>query len=140
LIGCGKKGVFDLRIVYVEDNPANLALVRRVARLGRHEVDGYAEGEDALEDLVENPPDLILIDIQLGGVMTGLDLIVALRDRGVDVPIIAVTAYAMMGDRERCLQAGFNEYLPKPLPVGDLVALFDRYSKYNTLTATVTNM
>ena len=125
-----------MRIVYVEDNPANLALVRRVARLGRHEVDGYAAGEDALDALVEDTPDLILIDIQLSGVMTGLDLISALRERGVSVPMVAVTAYAMLGDRERCLAAGFADYLAKPLPVSDLIALFDRYST-DMATATV---
>lgn len=117
-----------MRIIYVEDNPANLALVQRVARLGQHEVENFVSGEDALEKVVEAPPDLLLVDIQLAGLMNGLDLALALRERAVSVPMVAVTAYAMLGDRERCLDAGFQDYMPKPLPVSDLIALFENFS------------
>jgi len=117
-----------LRIIYVEDNPANLALVQRVARLGQHEVENFVSGEDALEKVVEAPPDLLLVDIQLAGLMNGLDLALALRERAVSVPMVAVTAYAMLGDRERCLDAGFQDYMPKPLPVSDLIKLFENFS------------
>lgn len=117
-----------MRIVYVEDNPANLALVRRVARLGSHHVEGYVAGEDALDVIIEYPPELIMVDIQLAGPMDGLALASALREKGVTAPIVAVTAYAMIGDRERCLNAGCNDYLPKPLPVLDLIELFKGYS------------
>jgi CheY-like chemotaxis protein len=117
-----------MRVIYVEDNLANLALVRRVARLGRHEVEAFATGEEALDQIVAHPPDLLLIDIQLGGTLSGEDLAQSLKARQIDVPMVAVTAYAMLGDRERCLDAGFDEYLPKPLPIADLVALFEAYS------------
>ncbi len=117
-----------MRIIYVEDNPANLALVQRVARLGQHQVENFVSGEDALEKVVEAPPDLLLVDIQLAGLMNGLDLALALRERAVRVPMVAVTAYAMVGDRERCLDAGFQDYMPKPLPVSDLIALFENFS------------
>jgi CheY-like chemotaxis protein len=116
-----------VRIIYVEDNPANFALVQRVARLGKHEVESYISGEDALERVAEAPPDLLLVDIQLAGIMNGLELAQALRERNVQVPMVAVTAYAMLGDRDRCLDAGFEDYMPKPLPVMDLIQLFDRY-------------
>jgi CheY-like chemotaxis protein len=118
-----------LRIVYVEDNPANLALVKRVARLGKHTVDSFTGGEEAYDELVKLPPDLILVDIQLGGAMDGLMLTRKLREAEVGVPIVAVTAYAMMGDRERCLDAGCNDYMPKPLPVLDLIELFKQYAE-----------
>jgi CheY-like chemotaxis protein len=117
-----------LRIIYVEDNAANLALVQRVARLGQHQVENFVSGEDALEKVVEAPPDLLLVDIQLAGLMNGLDLALALRERAVRVPMVAVTAYAMVGDRERCLDAGFQDYMPKPLPVSDLIVLFENFS------------
>lgn len=119
-----------MHIIYVEDNPANLALVQRVARLGQHRVSSFTNGEEAYQALTtaEERPELLLVDIQLDGAMSGLDLMVKLRDAGFDIPIIAVTAYAMMGDKERCLEAGFTSYLPKPLPVMDLVDLFRQYS------------
>ncbi|MBN2471886.1 MAG: response regulator [Anaerolineae bacterium] len=119
-----------MHIVYVEDNPANLALVQRVARLGRHEVASFTNGEEALQSLTSSVrrPDLLLVDIQLDGAMSGLDLMARLREEGFDMPIIAVTAYAMLGDKERCLEAGFTGYLPKPLPVMDLIDLFKQHS------------
>ena len=122
-----------MRIIYVEDNPANFALVERVARLGKHDVESFISGEDALEQVAAAPPDLLLVDIQLAGLMSGLELAEALRERHVQVPMVAVTAYAMLGDRDRCLDAGFEDYMPKPLPVMDLIQLFDRYD--SALTA-----
>lgn len=117
-----------MRIAYVEDNQANLALVSRVARIGQHEVVSFTQGETALPAITAAPPDLILVDIQLEGAMNGLELTAELRKLGMQVPIIAVTAYAMLGDRERCLEAGCTSYLPKPLPVAELVSLFASYS------------
>jgi len=116
-----------MRILYVEDNPANLFLVQRVARMGNHEVVNYTEGQPALDHFKDDKPDLVLMDIQLSGVLNGLDVVKALRAAGHRTPIVAVTAYAMSGDREKCLQAGCDGYLSKPLPVGELVELFRRY-------------
>lgn len=118
-----------MHIIYVEDNPANLALVKRVARLGQHEVLSYTNGEEAYQALstADSEPDLLLVDIQLDGSMSGLDLMEKLRANGFEMPIVAVTAYAMMGDKERCIEAGFTSYLPKPLPVLDLINLFKHY-------------
>ena len=116
-----------MQIIYVEDNPANLALVQRVARLGRHKVTSFTSGEDAYQALSEEKPDLLLVDIQLDGAMSGVDLMTKLREDGLEIPIVAVTAYAMMGDKERCIEAGFTSYLPKPLPVMDLIDLFKQY-------------
>jgi CheY-like chemotaxis protein len=116
-----------MRIVYVEDNPANLFLVQRVARMGNHEVIHYGEGQPALDHFKADNPDLVLMDVQLPGMLTGLDVVKKLRADGHKTPIIAVTAYAMSGDREKCLAAGCDGYLAKPLPVGELVELFRRY-------------
>jgi CheY-like chemotaxis protein len=116
-----------VRILYVEDNPANLFLVQRVARMGNHEVINYSEGQTALDNFIQDRPDLILMDVQLPGKLTGLDVVKALREAGHKTPIIAVTAYAMMGDRERCLQVGCNAYIAKPLPVGELVEMIKQY-------------
>jgi CheY-like chemotaxis protein len=116
-----------MRILYVEDNPANLFLVQRVARMGNHDVITYSEGQPALDHFKEDKPDLVLMDIQLSGLLNGLDVVKALRAAGYKTPIVAVTAYAMSGDREKCIEAGCDGYLAKPLPVGELVELFKRY-------------
>jgi CheY-like chemotaxis protein len=116
-----------MRIAYVEDNPTNLALVERVASMNRHAVVSYAEGEIAAEELLHEQFDLILMDVELAGEMGGLQVVRNLRQAGVMTPIIAVTAYAMLGDRERCLEAGCNGYLPKPLPIAELLVLLAKY-------------
>jgi CheY-like chemotaxis protein len=116
-----------MRILYVEDNPANLFLVQRVARMGNHEVVNYTEGQPALDHFKDDKPDLVLMDIQLSGKLNGLEVVKALRAAGHRTPIVAVTAYAMSGDREKCIEAGCDGYLSKPLPVGELVELFRRY-------------
>lgn len=118
-----------MRILYVEDNPANLFLVKRVARMGGHEVINYIDGEDALAHFSRDKPDLVLMDIQLAGELSGLDVVQRLRSIGHKTPIIAVTAYAMIGDRERFLTAGCDDYLAKPLPIPRLVELIEHYSK-----------
>jgi len=118
-----------MRILYVEDNPANLFLIKRVAKMGDHEVINLIDGEEALRKIDLIKPDLILMDIQLAGQLTGLDVVRKLRQDGLTIPIVAVTAYAMVGDRERCLEAGCNEYLSKPLPIGRVVQLLQLYQE-----------
>lgn len=117
-----------MRILYVEDNPANLSLVRRIARMGNHEVISYIDGEQALAHFNTDKPDLILMDIQIAGDLNGLDVVKQLRADGHTLPIIAVTAYAMVGDKERCLEAGCDDYIAKPIPIPLLVELFKKYS------------
>lgn len=110
-----------MRILYVEDNPANVSLVKRVAR--GDEVITYGDAEATLRNFEQDNPDIVLMDIQLAGPMSGLELVRKLRADGYTMPIIAVTAYAMVGDRERCLEAGCDDYLAKPLPIGKLFKL-----------------
>ena len=101
-----------MRIAYVEDNPTNLALVERICGMNHHTVVSYSEGEVAIQQLVREKFDLILMDVELAGEIGGLQVVRHLRRVGLKTPIVAVTAYAMMGDRERCLEAGCDEYLP----------------------------
>lgn len=117
-----------MRIAYVEDNATNQALVERVARMTQHVIVPYTEGEVALDALRNEPFDMIMMDIELAGNVNGLDVVRALREAGLQTPIIAVTAYAMKGDRDRCLEAGCNDYLPKPIPIKDLLDLLNRYA------------
>jgi two-component system cell cycle response regulator DivK len=118
-----------MRIIYVEDNLANVHLVKRVARMGKHEVINYIDGMDALNNFASDKPDLVLMDIQLAGELTGIEVVQKLRNDGFTTPIIAVTAYAMVGDKERCIEAGCTGYMSKPIPVSDLVHLFNEYDQ-----------
>ncbi|GAB4521407.1 MAG: hypothetical protein OHK0046_32750 [Anaerolineae bacterium] len=116
-----------MRILYVEDNMANVSLVKRVAR--QHEIINYIDGADALKNFTTDQPDLVLMDVQLAGSMNGLEVVQKLREQGYNTPIIAVTAYAMLGDRERCLAAGCDDYIAKPLPIPRLVEILQHYEE-----------
>jgi len=117
-----------VRILYVEDNATNVILVQRVANMGKHSVITYDNGEDALANFDHDAPDCVLMDVQLRGALTGLDVVAKLRERGFRLPIIALTAYAMKGDRQRCLDAGCDDYIPKPISVTELVSVFKRFN------------
>lgn len=117
-----------MKILYVEDNQVNVSLVRRVARMGGHEVINYIDGEDALRNFERDQPDVVLMDIQLAGALSGLEVVKKLREQGHKMPMVALTAYAMLGDRERCLEAGCDDYLAKPVAIHELVELFKRYA------------
>jgi CheY-like chemotaxis protein len=116
-----------MRIAYVEDNPTNLALVERVASMNRHIIVPYSEGEVAAQELLREKFELILMDVELAGEMGGLQVVRRLRENGLKTPIVAVTAYAMAGDREKCIEAGCNDYLPKPLPINELILMMAKY-------------
>ena len=120
-----------MRIMYVEDNLANLNLVKRIARVGGHDIVSHTNGVDALKALETDPCHLILMDIELEGAMDGIEVIKTLRARGDSRPIIAITAYAMAGDKQRILEAGCNEYLPKPLPISQFLTFMAKYDPKN---------
>jgi signal transduction histidine kinase/CheY-like chemotaxis protein len=118
------------RILVVEDNPVNQRLaVRLIEKLG-HRADVAANGLEALAALTRLPYDLVFMDCQMPE-MDGYDAARAIRgkekDTGSHVPIIAMTANAMPGDRERCLAAGMDDYISKPIDVQDLSTLLRRY-------------
>lgn len=118
-----------MKILYVEDNMANLYLMKRIAH--GHEVVNYIDGKEALDNFDTLKPDLVFMDIQLVGELSGLDVVRILRERGDQTPIVAVTAYAMVGDREKCIEAGCSDYLAKPLPIPEVLALIKRYDPAN---------
>lgn len=117
------------QIVYVEDNAANLRLVQRLFEQRRDiELHAAISGEDGLKMALELKPDLILLDINLPG-MDGYQVMAALQTDPVlqDTPVIAVTANAMASDFERGKQAGFVDYLTKPLDLAKTVQLIEQY-------------
>jgi two-component system cell cycle response regulator DivK len=113
--------------MYVEDNVVNLDLVRRIVRIGDHELVSFSSGSAALEALQSDLADVVLMDIELEGDLDGIEVVKRLRARGDQRPIIAITAYAMMGDEERILAAGYTDYLPKPLSVTRFLTLLAKY-------------
>jgi CheY-like chemotaxis protein len=107
-------------ILVVEDNALNLKLVRDVLTFAGYDVRAAPTAEDAIRLAVADPPDLVLMDIELPG-MDGMEALRRLREhpRTKKVPVAAVTALAMAADRERVLDAGFDGFLEKPISVRD---------------------
>ena len=103
------------KIAVVEDNPDNRLLVQAILD-DRYEISEYETGADAVAGLGADLPDLILLDISLPE-MDGTEVLAWIRQQDVikDTPVIALTAHAMAGDREKYLRAGFNDYLTKPI-------------------------
>ncbi len=103
------------KIAVVEDNPDNRLLVSAILD-DRYELSEYETGLEAIAGLPLNPPDLVLLDISLPE-MDGTEVLAWLRKqpRFLRLPVIALTAHAMAGDREKYLTAGFNDYVTKPI-------------------------
>jgi signal transduction histidine kinase/ligand-binding sensor domain-containing protein/CheY-like chemotaxis protein len=109
------------RILVAEDNRVNqLLTVRMLERMG-HAVTTAHTGAEALAAIEREPFDLVLMDVQMPE-MDGLEATRAIRRSGDRVPVIALTAHAMKGDRERCLDAGMSGYLTKPVQLAELAA------------------
>jgi len=106
------------RILVVEDNPKNLKLVRDVLRFSGYEVIEATSGEDGVRLAAAEEPDLILMDLQLPGI-DGAEALRRIRasERTRDVPVVAVTAFAMDDDREYAFASGFTGYVEKPISV-----------------------
>jgi CheY-like chemotaxis protein/nitrogen-specific signal transduction histidine kinase len=117
------------RVLVVEDNATN-----RLITLGMLEVQGYSasvaiHGQEALDRVLtrREPFDLILMDVQMP-VMDGLEAAARLRRAGIRIPILAMTAHAMESERQRCLEAGMNDHLIKPLELEALRAALGRWT------------
>ena len=105
------------RILIVEDSPDNMKLFRTILSLKGHEVMGLTGGEGLLQAIEEHAHDLVLMDIQLPG-RDGFALLQEIRKSpSAGVRVIALTAHAMTGDRERALDAGFDGYITKPIDI-----------------------
>jgi len=112
------------RILVVEDNDRNRRLLRILLKARGYEVTEAVTGEEAMKYLKDHKPDLILMDIQLPNV-DGLEMTRKIKSnpKTADIPIVAVTAYAMKGDRERILEAGCDGYISKPIDTRRLALL-----------------
>ena len=118
------------RILYIEDNPENRLLMRRVLMAEGYVVEEALDGNSGLQQAVESPPDLILIDINLPEI-DGYEVTARLKQLPnlTGVPIIAVTANVMKGDREKTLAAGCDGYIQKPIDVDLLPSQIESFLK-----------
>jgi signal transduction histidine kinase/CheY-like chemotaxis protein len=119
-----------LNILLAEDNPVNQLLAQRVLENAGHRVTVAWDGAQAVETIRREWIDLVLMDVQMP-VLGGLEATATIRDAerasgGARVPIIAMTACAMQGDRERCLAAGMDDYISKPIDMQQLHATIER--------------
>lgn len=113
------------RIVIVEDNERNLRLIRHVLERAGFSIEGVSTGEEGVAAARAERPDLLLVDIQLtGSALDGEDVLRAVRadPATAGLVVVALTAFAVRGDRERLLAAGFDGYVAKPIDVRGIVA------------------
>ena len=127
-----------LRILLAEDNPINQKLAVVLLQKAGYSVDAVENGAQAFEKVQENHYSVVLMDVQMPE-MDGLEATDQIRQwervRGLHIPIIAMTAHAMQGDRERCLEAGMDDYVSKPLEPKVLFSAIDRWTQSDEETA-----
>jgi len=116
------------KILIVEDNETNMYLISFILRKNNYEVIEARSGEDGVELAIKEKPDLIIMDIQLPGI-NGLEATKRIRESGADgeISIVALTSYAMTGDREKALNSGCSGYLEKPINPETFIADIEKY-------------
>jgi CheY-like chemotaxis protein len=118
------------KVAVVDDNSDNRLIIRTILE-DQYEIMEFSSGLEALEGFQQDPPDVVILDISLPE-MDGTEILRRLRsDEGLKhLPVIALTAHAMVGDREKYLAAGFNDYVAKPiLDMGVLFSTIQRWIK-----------
>ncbi|MFO0752409.1 MAG: response regulator [Thermodesulfovibrionales bacterium] len=116
------------KILVVEDNPSNRELFLDLLAVGGYECIGTDKGEEALELAKREAPALVLLDIQLPGV-DGLTVVKMLKaeEETKRIKVVALTAYAMRGDKEKFLDKGFDGYISKPVTVKEFLVEIKKY-------------
>jgi two-component system, cell cycle response regulator DivK len=115
------------RVLIAEDNPVNRELLRELLELRGYVVVEACNGQEALQMIPEVKPDILLVDIGMP-VMDGFAVVRKVRENPewAALPVLAVTAYAMRGDKEKIIEAGFDGYLSKPINAAPLEAELNR--------------
>lgn len=118
------------KVLVVEDNPLNMELVLEILEEQGFEAHGATDGKEAVKMAEKETYDLIIMDIELPG-MDGVEAARIIRSNPAykNVPAIAMTAYAMKGDKERFIASGFNDYVPKPIDVNDFMKKMEGYKR-----------
>jgi len=136
----------SLRVLVAEDNPVNRLLATRLLQKLGHTVGSATNGREAVEHVRCDTPDLILMDVQMPE-MDGFEATAAIRARESSltakgraarrIPIVALTAHALQGYREQCLDAGMDDYLTKPIKLDDLARTIERVMATASAATTV---
>ncbi len=122
------------KILVVEDSPDNMKLVSTILRLKGHVIHELMDGEGMLALIAAERPDLVLMDIQLPG-KDGFELLEEIRRSSTPMlRVVALTAHAMSGDRDRALEAGFDGYITKPIDVRGFPVQVERALKGEIVT------
>lgn len=121
------------KVLIVEDNELNLKLFKDLLETNNFEVVDTKDGMEAFEIARQERPELILMDIQLHGV-SGLDIIKEIKadDSLKNIPIVAVTAFAMKDDKEEILKSGCEAYIAKPISIGPFLEVVNKFLPSNT--------
>ncbi|MBN1486752.1 MAG: response regulator [Anaerolineae bacterium] len=116
------------KILYIEDNPGNRMLVRRILMVEDYVVFEAEDGPQGIQMALEHMPDLILMDMNLPDI-DGYELTQRMREMPelIGIPIIAMTANVMHGDKEKTIEAGCDGYIPKPIDVDALPEQIEKF-------------
>jgi CheY-like chemotaxis protein len=119
-------------ILVVEDNELNMKLVKGLIKIGKYRMLEAIDGESGIQLAREQRPDLVLMDIQLPG-MDGLSATKIIKEDPSlkDIPVVALTSYAMQGDEEKALEAGCSGYIAKPIDTRKFLETISQYLKDN---------
>ena len=119
-------------VLCIEDNISNMTLVARIVEAEGHRLIRAEDGPLGLETLSRERPDIILLDINIPGI-DGLTLARLIKDDEAiaNIPVIATTANVLVGDRERCLEAGVSDYLSKPVGLKELHQVIQSWLQRN---------
>ncbi len=120
-------------VLIIEDNALNLKLVKQLLLLGDYSVLEAGDAETGLELIRSNPPDLILMDIQLPGI-NGLTATRIIKSDPVtkDIPVVAMTSHAMAGDREWAISEGCDGYISKPIDTRAFLGIIDNFTSISS--------
>ena len=116
------------KILVIEDNVLNMKLVRSLLKIGKFEILEAEDAESGIQLIRQHLPDLVLMDVQLPG-MNGLKATRMIkRDPTIkEIPIVALTSYAMQGDEEKAAEAGCSGYITKPIDTKSFLQVIDKY-------------
>ncbi len=118
------------KVLVVEDDDINMRLVFEILKVKDFKADGAENGAEAIKKVEKELYDLILMDIELPG-MDGIETtrMIKSKPQYKDVPVVALTAYAMKGEKERILAAGLDDYISKPIRLDDFLERMEKYRK-----------